>query len=124
MKRTFFITAAAVIFVAAISFDLHAQQASEGNPCMPDIKTFCKSVKPGEGRIARCLKQHENELSEAWRDYRAGLKERAKAGTQACEADMAKFCKSVKPGEGRIVQCLKQHENELSEACRKYLVRK
>jgi len=72
MKRTLFITAAAVIFVAATSFDLHAQQAGEGNPCMPDIKTFCKNVKPGEGRIARRLKQHENELSEACKDYRAG----------------------------------------------------
>jgi hypothetical protein len=69
MKRTFFITAATVIFVAAISFDLHAQQASGGNPCMPDIKAFCKDVKPGEGRIVRCLKQHENELSEACRKF-------------------------------------------------------
>ncbi|MGP8154340.1 MAG: cysteine rich repeat-containing protein [Smithella sp.] len=31
--------------------------------CKPDAGIFCKDMKPGHGRIARCLKQHRAELS-------------------------------------------------------------
>lgn len=35
-----------------------------------------------------------------------------------CADDIAKLCKDVKPGGGRIVKCIKEHEKELSPACR------
>ena len=41
--------------------------------------------------------------------------EKARGG--ACGADMAKFCKDVKPGGGRIADCLKEHEKDLSKDC-------
>jgi hypothetical protein len=31
--------------------------------CAEDAKKLCSGVKPGEGRIARCLRQHAQELS-------------------------------------------------------------
>jgi hypothetical protein len=37
-----------------------AQQA-----CSEDIQKFCKDVKPGGGRIAKCLKEHACDLSPA-----------------------------------------------------------
>jgi Cysteine rich repeat len=40
---------------------------------------------------------------------------------QACRADFGKFCKSVQPGGGRVVECLKQHEAELAPACKQTL---
>jgi hypothetical protein len=39
----------------------------------------------------------------------------------ACKADAQKFCADVKPGGGRIVQCMKQHESELSDGCKQNL---
>ena len=39
-------------------------------------------------------------------------------GPAACRADVEKFCKDVKPGGGRVVQCLQQHESALSGGCR------
>ncbi len=41
-----------------------------------------------------------------------------KAAHQACDGDIQKFCKDVKPGQGRIVGCLKEHEKELSAECK------
>jgi hypothetical protein len=36
-----------------------------------------------------------------------------------CDADMSKFCGGVQPGEGRIAACLREHKDEISEACLK-----
>ncbi|MBM4267615.1 MAG: hypothetical protein FJ144_13545 [Deltaproteobacteria bacterium] len=35
-----------------------------------------------------------------------------------CAADIAKLCKGVPPGGGRIQDCLKQHEAEVSAECK------
>ena len=43
---------------------------------------------------------------------------RAEEGARPCKADIEKFCKDVKPGEGRIIDCLKAHEAELSADCK------
>jgi hypothetical protein len=39
-------------------------------------------------------------------------------GREACKGDVERFCKDVKPGGGRIMECLKQHEAELSPQCK------
>lgn len=36
----------------------------------------------------------------------------------ACMDDYRKFCAMERPGQGRLYQCLKARESELSEACR------
>ena len=50
------------------------------------------------------------------------LSERLPAADQitpgACKADVQKLCAGVQPGDGRIMQCMKQHESELSDACK------
>lgn len=43
----------------------------------------------------------------------------ARAHTEgACRNDAKKFCGDVKPGGGRVRDCLKRHEADLSQACK------
>jgi hypothetical protein len=37
-----------------------------------------------------------------------------------CKADMEKICKDIRPGGYRIINCLKQHQSELSANCQTY----
>ncbi len=37
---------------------------------------------------------------------------------QACQDDLARLCKDVKPGEGRIRACLREHKDEISDGCK------
>jgi cysteine rich repeat protein len=36
----------------------------------------------------------------------------------ACATDIQKLCAGVKPGGGRILVCLKQHKDQVSDGCK------
>jgi hypothetical protein len=38
-----------------------------------------------------------------------------------CKADAARLCRGVRPGGGRMLGCLKAHENDLTVGCAKEL---
>jgi hypothetical protein len=48
---------------------------------------------------------------------------KANKANHPCAADVQKFCKDVKRGEGRIIKCLKSHQSELSQACSSLLAK-
>jgi hypothetical protein len=41
-----------------------------------------------------------------------------------CKDDKMKFCKDVKASGGKVTDCLAQHMNELSDACKEKLAEK
>lgn len=104
------------VFCLTMAVNVPAQQNSK--PCVEDAERLCKGMQAGEGRIARCLKEHTNELSPACKANIAEAKEKIQDFTQACKDDMTTLCKGTKPGGGRILQCLKQHEAELTPQCK------
>jgi hypothetical protein len=95
--------------------------AEEKRLCAEEIARFCKDVKPGEGRLVQCLKEHEKELSAECGEKFTELKKIYEEAQQACAEDVKKFCKDIQPGGGRIAQCLEGHAGELSPACREKL---
>ncbi len=49
---------------------------------------------------------------------RAPSQEAVAAARAACEADIRKLCAGVQPGGGRILACLKQHKDQVSDGCK------
>jgi hypothetical protein len=107
------------VFCLSISAGVTAEEVDR--PCVADAKKLCKDVQPGEGRVAQCMKEHEKELSPGCKQNLKKMKDKAKEVADACKGDAEKVCKDVKPGEGRILKCLKQHETELSPSCKEQL---
>jgi hypothetical protein len=92
--------------------------------CDAELKSHCKGVTPGEGRQLACLYAHEDKLSNrceyALYDASAELQRRVNSlayVASECDDDMEKHCADVQPGEGKLMQCLKKHESELSDRC-------
>ncbi len=86
-------------------------------PCKADVMLFCKDVKPGSGRILRCLRRNTERLSPACKDHRQTKAAEIRQRMLACQQDSEKFCKEMRPGRGRIHKCLKAQVDELSPAC-------
>lgn len=94
-----------------------AASAADDRPCADDAARLCKGVQAGQGRIARCLKQHQDDLSPACKARMAEGKEIF----QACKADIKSQCAGVQRGGGRIIRCLRDHEADVSPGCRDQL---
>jgi Cysteine rich repeat len=92
--------------------------------CSRELSTYCKDVTPGGGRVLACFAAHEDKLSGrcefAIYDAASTL-EKAEVATafliSQCSNDGARFCKTVKPGQGRFLNCLKLHSGKLESNC-------
>lgn len=113
------LSALAGLLCLSMPLGVYAEQHSK--PCAEDAAKLCKGIQQGEGRIARCLNQHSSELSPACKENMGEMKEKIRDFAQACKADKEKLCRDTKPGEGRILRCLKQHEDALSPACKEQM---
>jgi hypothetical protein len=87
-------------------------------PCQVDIEKYCSGVHRGGGRVAECLRQHQEQLSPECKARGQEVRERIREAHEECKEDVSKFCGDVRPGEGHIVACLRRHENGLSAGCR------
>ncbi len=44
----------------------------------------------------------------------------ASKGVEACHADIERWCKKIKPGDGRLGACLKANAKKLSKRCKRW----
>jgi hypothetical protein len=92
------------------------------NSCGEDIKKFCGSVTPGEGRALLCMQAHEDQLSFRCQFalYRASRKlgnaiHRVERIADACWNDIQAKCGDAE----RIGQCIVQKRETLSRPCQR-----
>jgi len=127
MKRTSIWTT--VLFVALVfggcASSKHPLVEQVAKGCETEITTLCKDVTPGEGRVLACLYAHEEKLSGqceyALYDAMAQLERALTALTYVaneCRDDLTAYCADIKPGEGRLFQCMDKNEAKLSKRCK------
>ena len=96
--------------------------------CKKELETYCKDVTPGEGRLLACLYAYGDKLSVRCEyslyDAAAQLERAVAALTYVaneCRDDLKAYCSSVKPGEGRLLNCINKHEEKISGRCKQAL---
>jgi len=96
--------------------------------CDKELKTFCKDVTPGEGRVLACLYAHEDKLSGqceyALYDAAVQLERVVNAVAYAaneCREELTKYCSDIKPGQGRLLQCIEKNDAKVSKRCKQAL---
>lgn len=111
-----------LILSLSLLLNISAFAQNADHPCAADLKKFCAGVEKGQGRIAKCLKEHEKEISPACSEKMAAGKEKmhakAKEIVESCKDELQKFCKEVKPGGGAKLKCLESHKSEASDKCK------
>ena len=103
---------------------LTARIAKLENACANDIKKYCRTVTPGEGRMIYCMQAHENkistkcafELGEAATSVHSAA-DALKDAVIACKAELNGVCGKVVPGQGRIAACLLSNKSTASAGC-------
>lgn len=108
----------------AFNFSVFAQDPAnmKDHPCAADVKKFCSGVEKGEGRIMKCLKEHEKEISPECTEKMAKGKEKMRAMAKEivsnCKDELKKFCKDTPRGKGGKLKCLEEHKAESSDKCK------
>jgi Golgi apparatus protein 1 len=103
---------------------LAAKVAKLESACASDIKKYCKTVTPGEGRMIYCMQAHEDkispkctyELGEAASSVQ-GTADALKDAVIACRAEITGVCGKTMPGQGRLAACLIANKSTASKDC-------
>ena len=120
MKKIILLSFTMITFLFIFGVIAQTPEVDRKGPCRADAEKLCKDIKGGH-KIWRCLRSHEEELSQACKDHFAALREKRKEFVKACGEDRKKFCKDIKHRKrGKIAACLKSHEAELSETCKAF----
>lgn len=92
--------------------------------CGEDVKQHCPGLGKKPEKIFMCLSAYEEQLTP---QCKQGVLEATLAiqtgraaleySIRACEADADTFCLDVKPGQGRLLKCIKANEPNVSPSC-------
>jgi hypothetical protein len=117
--------------VLVFSGVVSAQQAlvdSVVKGCEKELMTYCKDVMLGEGRGLACLYAYSDKLSAQceYALYDAAAQLERVINTlgyvaNECRDDLTKFCSDIKPGEGRLLQCIDKNDKKVSKRCKEAL---
>ncbi len=89
---------------------------AKSETCRAEMDKFCKDVPTGQGRVLKCLQEHQADLSAECRAY-----VNTAAQYVVCLDDIMRLCPKTQPGGARGMKCLRSHQGELSDECKREL---
>lgn len=98
--------------------DRRAREIAEVK-CEAEVQQYCPDSLEGEDRrrcVVQRLKRLDAPCQQIVRQRLVRWRE-AEGYKLACIEDVKRVCPTVRPGDGRILQCLQEHEQDLSEGC-------
>jgi hypothetical protein len=92
--------------------------AQDKPACGDEIEKFCSHVVPGKLSLAVCLNEKRESLSKECLAKVEKAMVKIEEGQKICGPDISLFCGKVKPGEGRILNCLNANKSDIAPDCR------
>ncbi len=102
----------------SVPHDRRARQIAEVK-CEAEVQSYCPDSLSEDAR-RRCVIQRMKQLDTTCQQVvqqRLVRWKEAEGYKRVCVEDMKRVCPTVQSGDGRILQCLQEHEQDLSEAC-------
>ena len=102
-----------VLFVAptAQGFDM------KDNPCAETVNKYCSNVIPGNGRIMKCLREHEADQSLQCKDWIDSTMKKTSDLISVCAQESAKLCSAYGNDTMALVFCLNANYPVLRMDC-------
>ena len=124
--RMIWVTVAAVFLSGSYALAQESLIEHLVNACENDIANYCSQVTPGDGRLLHCMAAHEDKISGRceYAFYQAAsLLEQLSVAiayfAQECETEIETLCSDVEMGEGRLLACLDEKEEDVGESCKR-----
>ena len=128
MKTPVIVAVVAMLLAGGMAVAQESLVDTVARGCEREIKTFCKDVTPGEGRVLACLYSFWDRLSDQCDNAlydAAGQLQRAAAALRyvhsECWDDLKTYCADIRPGEGRLLQCLDKNDAKINMRCKRAL---
>ena len=125
-KSMLWITAAVAILAGSNALAQETLIEHLVSACESDLENYCSQVTPGNGRLLHCMAAHEDKISGQceYAFYQAAtLLEQLSIAVnyvaQECKTDIENHCNGVEIGNGKILACLAEHDDEVGENCKK-----
>jgi len=102
----------------SVPLDSRARKLAEVK-CDAEIQQYCPDSLAGEDP-RRCAMQRLKRLDATCQQIvqqRLVRWKEAEWYKVACVVDVRRFCRTVSAGDGRVLHCLQEHEQDLSEGC-------
>jgi hypothetical protein len=116
MKVGKLITAVSMGALLLLASPAQAQSNAMVKACRSDALSLCTSVKPGGGRMAQCLQQHEAKLSPGCKAQLTTINE--------CSQQVPQICGAEASTQSALRSCFAAHASEFSAACRSAVLSK
>ncbi len=94
---------------------------SWANPCDADVEKYCGDIQPGMGALGNCMQSQSQNFTAQCREWIQKTDAALRRLAADCSYDAREFCRDVKPGFGRLRNCLNANADKISPSCREAL---